>query len=152
MICRNEDWQVGYRREIQLKQEQDFSWGKNDCALFACDVIEAMTGADPARWFRGKYDTEQGATKSLLKSPFYNGDSETFNDVFKCVVRELASDHGMDQKDENDLHRGDLVLAKQNDQYKMGICIGRGVACPERETGFVVLSKLHVDQGWEVPY
>jgi hypothetical protein len=44
-----------------------FAWGRNDCALFAADGIEAITGVDIAGDFRGKYSDEASAM-ALIKT------------------------------------------------------------------------------------
>ena len=42
-----------------------FQWGSNDCALFAADGVQAITGIDIASDFRGKYTTKAGAFATI---------------------------------------------------------------------------------------
>lgn len=42
-------------------------WGVRDCALFAADAVEALTGHDPAAEFRGRYSTPLGAARALSR-------------------------------------------------------------------------------------
>jgi hypothetical protein len=52
-------------RYMESCASRKFSWGKWDCALFCADVIEAITGHDPARQLRGTYSDQQGAIEAL---------------------------------------------------------------------------------------
>ena len=38
-----------------------FAWGSRDCALWAADVVQAVTGVDVAADLRGRYATARGA-------------------------------------------------------------------------------------------
>jgi len=38
------DWQVRFEAFIRERQLMPFEWGRNDCALFAADCVEALTG------------------------------------------------------------------------------------------------------------
>jgi hypothetical protein len=42
-----------------------FAWGFRDCALFAADCVEAVTGRDPAADFRGAYLSALGALRII---------------------------------------------------------------------------------------
>jgi hypothetical protein len=56
-----------------------FEWGFNDCALFAADAVQAMTGEDPAPDLRG-YDSEFGAIRTM-KENGWAGVEETLEAV-----------------------------------------------------------------------
>lgn len=47
-----------------------FEMGQHDCALFAAGCVEAMTGADYAADFRGRYKTLKGGIRVLRKAGF----------------------------------------------------------------------------------
>jgi len=49
---------------LWARAHQPFAWGRNDCALFVADAIEAMTGWDIAADFRGYID-EAGAFAAI---------------------------------------------------------------------------------------
>lgn len=40
-------------------------WGECDCALFLADWVKIRTGKDPAKSFRGRYDTALAARRAL---------------------------------------------------------------------------------------
>lgn len=52
MLVRFPDWQERLTDFLHDRREMPFAWGSNDCALFACDAVLAMTGTDLAEWFR----------------------------------------------------------------------------------------------------
>ncbi len=52
---------------VAARRGQPFQWGENDCALFACDLVEAATGVDYAAPFRGRYRTAAGAARALKR-------------------------------------------------------------------------------------
>ncbi len=66
-MTRHTDWQARLIAFIDQCKRTPFSYGKNDCALFAAGAVKAMTGADPAKGFRGKYSTFSGGLKLLSK-------------------------------------------------------------------------------------
>ena len=55
MIARRPDWRprlVAYLEEVRARP---FAYGSHDCALFAAGAVMAMTGADLAADYRGRY-------------------------------------------------------------------------------------------------
>lgn len=61
-ISRYPDWQSRLQAAIAARQARPFEWGVQDCCLFVCDCIEAMTGHDPAADVRG-YSTDREAAR-----------------------------------------------------------------------------------------
>ena len=55
----------GYHSFLLERAQMPFAWGKHDCALFAADGIQAITGTDIAAAFRGKYTDEASAMKVI---------------------------------------------------------------------------------------
>lgn len=72
-----------------------FEWGRHDCVLRSADLVERMSGHDPARGFRGSYDSwascrivlmEQGGLLALCRKQMAGfAPRETENGV--CVAR-----------------------------------------------------------------
>lgn len=50
---------------IRQRDGRPFAWGSADCAIFACDVVKAVSGADPATGLRGQYSDQDGALRTL---------------------------------------------------------------------------------------
>jgi len=65
---RKDCWDTQHFDDFLLAREtMEFAWGTNDCALFAADAVEAITGVDIAEDFRGKYTTEKKAFALIAK-------------------------------------------------------------------------------------
>ena len=67
MTARHRDWQSRLQACLAERWARPFEWGVNDCALFACDCVQACTGIDPAKGIRGTYSTEAGAAKVIKR-------------------------------------------------------------------------------------
>lgn len=67
MAVRKEGWERALFDYIKAARKRPFSWGEFDCCLFAADVIEILTGIDPAVDFRGRYETAAGALRVMKK-------------------------------------------------------------------------------------
>lgn len=61
MIERHHDWRERLGRAIEEAKDRTFEWGTFDCALHACNCLEAITGVDPAAKHRGTYSDAAGA-------------------------------------------------------------------------------------------
>ncbi len=66
-LVRRDNWEAALRARVELARDRLFEWGANDCALFAADCVEAITGFDLAAAFRGKYTTAAGARRMLMR-------------------------------------------------------------------------------------
>lgn len=64
-MMRNENWPRHLSAVIRASFGRPFSWGENDCCLFAADCCVAVCNVDPAEQYRGKYKTEAGAKRKL---------------------------------------------------------------------------------------
>lgn len=62
---RRADWRTRLHRYLASCAKREFIWGRFDCATFAADAVEAMTGQDFARDIRGGYTTAVGAQRRL---------------------------------------------------------------------------------------
>lgn len=67
---RRPDWRhrlVAYTAEVT---RASFHPGRHDCALFAAGAVEALTGADYAAPYRGRYTTERGGIRILRRDGY----------------------------------------------------------------------------------
>lgn len=63
---RRDDWRARLAAEMDRQRREPFVWGRQDCAIgFVAGIIEAITGEDLARGYRGKYRSPKGALKIL---------------------------------------------------------------------------------------
>ncbi|HEV1991381.1 MAG TPA: hypothetical protein VGR34_00785 [Candidatus Dormibacteraeota bacterium] len=68
MIKRFDNWPGLLDAFVASRRELPFAWGANDCCLFACDAVLAMTGEDLAEGFRDSYDSALGARRMLQQA------------------------------------------------------------------------------------
>lgn len=65
---RAQDWQARLVAYLHEAGRQPFAFGRHDCALFSAGAVEAMTGVDMARDWRGRYSTMRGGLRALRKA------------------------------------------------------------------------------------
>ena len=130
---RIEHWELKLDKQIKLWQNQQFAYGKSDCAIFVCDVLKAVTGVDYYEEFKGLYSTRVRALKIIAKEgSLANLVTKTFK------IEPKPSRYAM---------RGDPVLYidKETKEECLGICIGHLIIAPKEEGlgTFDLLDALH---------
>lgn len=83
-MMRRSTWEADLSAYIASVRDLPLSWGSHDCGLFFAGACKSMTGFDPGSPFRGKYSTELGAAKALIK--YGAGDLETTLDGLFDVI------------------------------------------------------------------
>ena len=66
-MARLPDWESRLRAYLTEPGRERFAWGTNDCALFACGAVLAMTGEHPFPEFVGAYDSRESAAEALRR-------------------------------------------------------------------------------------
>lgn len=95
---REQDWENALNEHLEKMRHTEFKRGLNDCALFVCDCILAMTGKDFASDYRGQYTTRKQA-EALIKK---HGNKD---------LKSLATEQlGEPYTNINFAKRGDVVL------------------------------------------
>lgn len=69
MMQRRSDWRRRFGAYIEMAMRVPFRPGQHDCALFAAGAVEAITGTDLARGYRGYRTLNEGRSK-LAKAGF----------------------------------------------------------------------------------
>lgn len=67
MTSRLRDWQSRLQACQAERWSRPFAWGSHDCALFAADCVQAVTGSDPAADLRGAYSDAAGAARVIAR-------------------------------------------------------------------------------------
>ncbi len=116
---RFEAWPEILAEEIQKASDQRFVWGQCDCALWAANVVLAMTGTDYAEEFRGKYKSAKGSVQ-VLKRIGEVTLSATLTEKLTPINCLLKT------------QRGDVVTKEFDGAQALGICIGSKVAFKAR--------------------
>lgn len=117
------DWHNRLIAVIRAAEKRPFLWGEHDCCLFAADCVEAMTGENFANGWRGTYDSETGAKKSLLR-----GGGSLENVLAKYL----------DEVPVKMAQRGDIAIVENAGTRCAGVIYGGAVWVPG-ETGLVCL-------------
>lgn len=107
-MTRFPDWPERLNDFLEGRRERPFSWGSNDCALFAADAIHAITGEDVAAKWRG-YRSERGALTRIRDLGGLRGAALAAGLVEKCI--------GLAQ-------RGDVVLVMNDGRETLGVVAG----------------------------
>lgn len=113
-IKRFDDWPTRLDAFIESRKDYAFSWGSQDCCLFACDCIVEMTGQDLVRQYRNRYHDAAGAQSML----------ENFSDepmTVGSLASEIAKAHGIEEVPVSFAQRGDVVLVLQDEMESLGV-------------------------------
>ena len=98
---------------IASRGEMAFLWGANDCCVFACDAVLAMTGVDLAEGFRNSYTTAREA-RAALREHFQTLSIGEMADA-------IAERYGLRSIPASFAARGDVVLLDRELGESLGI-------------------------------
>ena len=117
-IARREDWPSRLAAALEAARDKPFQWGTHDCALWAADVILAMTGVDVAAAYRGAYTDEASAREAMLRIDG-GGLRAIGNRAFGPALNNVFM-----------AQRGDVALVEIDGREAAGIVLGATVAVP----------------------
>lgn len=123
--CEAIAWDTHYFHPFLLERGNlPFSWGRNDCAAFSADGIQAITGTDVMAELRG-YSTEAEAMQRIA--------DVTGGTSLEDAVVWIAAKHGFAERTHILMaQRGDLVLYRNADILACGLVHlnGRDIVSP----------------------
>ena len=137
---RAENWPTLLCTYIDERRDIPFTWGSNDCCLFAADWVRLATDLDPASDLRGKYNSAMGARRITKKR---GGVAETVARAlvplgFREIALPLAS-------------RGALIVRDSGDGDCAGIVLGRESAFVGRDGLRFINTQLQADaRAWRI--
>ncbi len=134
-LTRLQDWDRRLASLVNRHMRLPGEWGASDCLLTVADAIEAVTGIDPAKGVRGRYKTEAGAAKLLLKRGYADVE-QALSDRFPPVGRLLAM-------------RGDVGVIERNGMLSAGFVCDRGFAV-KSESGLSFVSQTAIKTAFKV--
>ena len=150
-LTRFPDWQTRLRDAIMARRTEKFAWGRFDCCLAACDLVEGMTGVDPAKKLRG-YRTAAGAFKRLSQAaPGAKKDKR-----LEAVAAQLAVELGAPEVSPNYAQRGDMVLVRAETPEGMADVLavvdltGRYAITPGPGQGWALVPLERATRAWRV--
>ncbi len=131
-VTRFDDWPERLLACIEAARARPFAWGQQDCALFAADCVRAMTGADPAAAFRGRYACARGAY-AILRRTVGAGVRAGFkpaptNRKGEALAGAWTAALGAPLANPACAQRGDVVLVDTSTGAATGVVVGAGLA------------------------
>mgnify|MGYP000163737449 FL=1 len=103
------DWQLRLAHLVEIRRDQPFVWGERDCATWAADVVQAVTGCDPAADVRQTYGT---ALQALALSQRMQGLTRVCRERLGPRVRTSLA------------QPGDIGLAREGGLPMLVACVG----------------------------
>jgi len=175
-VSRPPDWPERLLAALAAARDRPFRWGEHDCCLFAADLIEAVTGVDPAAAFRPvrprgepgavdgrRYRTAQGALALLRLHAWVDeiaagarrrsAPPEEPRPVEAALAR-AAAEQGWPETAPALAGRGDLAYVRDRDTPGFdglaAVCVAPGqLACLGLE-GVVLLPASRAARAWRV--
>lgn len=142
MIARKQSWEIDMGAAIEAAAREPFAWGKNDCSLFACDVVLAMTGTDLGADFRGKYDSREDAAE-LISFATDGADLE-------ALVDSICRENQIPEVDVNFAWRGDIALHDTSEGPCLGIVDLEGGRYLTEKHGLLLVPREMIRRTWRV--
>lgn len=137
-MSRRDDWHARFEAAVDEVKRQPFEWGRHDCAIgFVAHIVEAISGVDHARGFRGKYRGERGALLAMKRAGF--------DDLADLAASKLPEIHPSQAR------VGDVLAFPDNGALgsSLGICNGER-ALVLRPDGMGTLSTLDASRAFRV--
>jgi len=139
ILKRRQDWEIRLHEFLAARRDQPFEWGKNDCALFVCDAIQAMTDIDCAPNFRDFY-SNSGAAKNLIRQFGSLG----------ALAQQLAEKQGFPEVPVLMAQRGDVALADLDGQTLLVVSLDGRFAVGPGLRGWVEVPIEKCSKAWRI--
>lgn len=136
---RQDNWEKAFNHMFEVKKDEPFAWGSNDCCIFVADFIAAIAGIDLARGFRYSYHDFRGAAR-LIRS---------FGGMLGLAV-EFLNKNGFKPNKPQFSQRGDVVLINLKDGKRaFGINAGKYAVFPGK-TGIEQIPIQNIYMTWRI--
>jgi hypothetical protein len=131
-LRRHHDWQLRLEAFTRARREIPFAWGANDCACFAADAVEALTGERLLPDMRGL------AVRDALR---FMRERDGLRGIASRVLGEAVSPKLAAV--------GDVVLILEGKREALGVCNGTSVLAAGPQ-GMAVVSMTRAIACWKV--
>ena len=128
---RIQNWESTLEAFIQSRLGTPFIWGENDCCLFACDAVALITGIDPAKTWRGKYNNRESA--------LHLAQVRNCNSVYD-IAKSMADEYGFQEQSPKMVTRGDIICHRSLNPQGLGqtlAVVGSGVVYGPGDSGLI---------------
>lgn len=120
-IARYNDWPERLFAFFDARRQDPFEWGKNDCAIFFADAVQAMTGMRIGEQFRS-YRSASGSRRVIRDA----GGMHALLEALKLDEIEIGF-----------ATRGDISLASMEGREIFGVVAGNGFYFSPGEDGLL---------------
>lgn len=117
------DWPLRLKLLLAERVSQPFVWGGQDCCLFPCDGVLAITGTDPAHFFRGRYSTRKTALQALAEFLDYDGTGMGLSRLLEATARKIGTQLDAPLIPVLMAQRGDVVFATHKAGASLGLAV-----------------------------
>jgi hypothetical protein len=143
-LTRKQYWDTRAFHDFLVRRaKMPFMWGAFDCAMFAADGIEVITGVDIAAEFRGAYMDETSAMEAIRRIA---GGSTVADAAAYCAQKHELPEWAKPLM----AQRGDLVIAKQPTGLIAGLIHLNGQVVAAGERGLMMMPITAVVRSWHV--
>lgn len=130
---RRPDWQLRLEAFARERADAPFAWGVNDCALFAADAVQAMTGVHLCPGLRGYRGVRDGVRALAAVGG----------------VRGLAGAALGEPIQVAFARPGDVVVVQAGKREALAVCNGQTAIAPGQH-GAVAFPMKHALAAWRV--
>ena len=133
-LYRHADWRGRLTTYLSQTAMRPFRPGRNDCALFVAGAIEAMTGEDLARGWRGYRTLSEG--RGTIADAGFEDHVALVADLLPEVAPAFAQ-------------VGDVAVLPGDEATALGVVQGENVFCLAPQ-GMVLVSRLEIQRAFRV--
>ena len=130
-LIRFTNWESILNQKIEESKSLQFEYGKNDCTIWASDIIRSYTNLD----WRATWKNKTQALREHSKMPM----EEQVNLVLGPYSKNILF-----------TRRGDLVQKDIGIDAKLGICLGGKVAFLQEGTGIRFFNLKECIYSWRI--
>lgn len=131
---RREDWPRRLDALVAENLHRPMVWGEHDCCLWAATVVDALTGSDIAKTYRGAYANKRQAARMLAGL----GGS-----------LDALADRWLPQRPVKYAQRGDVVMIGTDEGPALAVNIGATIAAVSA-TGLTFYPASAALKAWRV--
>lgn len=134
------DWHLRLDAVVEAARKREFKYGDFDCAMFAADCAQAVTGIDPAASVRG-YESKTAAYRIIA----------SYGSMEAMITSLLAQEpiHPSAAR-RGDFMLGTVDLGPGENGEIIGVCVGSRVAYPSITRGLRLLPRSTARLAWRV--
>lgn len=154
MTLKLPNWHVLLHDAVHARRFAKFEWGKFDCTMLACDLMEAEIGIDPGAWFRGKYDNRVKALAALRRFLRLKKGEMPQPDLLPLVAEKIAKQLDAPEVGINYAQRGDCLLIATPEieafPTALSVCMGERAPLPKVGGGIEMVPFDRAVRAWRL--